>query len=488
MRLGPAISHGLAVLAIALLTGSTAQAQSAPRDELSASRFSPAPGAGNFGMVDGAAVGGHMTPTVGLLIDYAHRPLVLFEAVCTGETGSEECDLEGFEREIVSYQVTGNLTGSLSLGGRVQLGLVVPVVGIGGEGYHASRGIEGADPVRLPGGDAFALGDPELSAKVKLVGTGAGDFMLAAVVYGTAPVGKQFAEGRGLGNSSFTAGGHLAAEYRVSLLRLALNVGGVYRPTATLLSTESGPELTYGAAGEVRLTSLFSVSTELTGATRLSSQLDENPLEARAYGNLNVGDLRFSLGGGAGLLGGSGVPNFRVVGGALFVPDGTDSDGDGVGDKHDQCSAEPEDLDGYQDDDGCPEADNDADGLPDEVDRCPNEPEDMDGLQDEDGCPDRDNDGDGVEDGYDSCPDEPEDMDGDRDHDGCPDSDRDRDGIDDDKDQCPDKMEDTDGFGDEDGCPEVDFDGDGLPDEDDMCPDEPEDKDGVDDEDGCPDP
>ena len=112
----------------------------------------------------------------------------------------------------------------------------------------------------------------------------------------------------------------------------------------------------------------------------------------------------------------------------------------------------------------------------------------MDGFEDEDGCPDDDNDGDGVRDGFDSCPNDAEDMDGDRDEDGCPDDDTDRDGIDDVNDQCPNEAEDADGFGDEDGCPEDDFDGDGIPDDGDECPDAAEIMNGIDDEDGCPEP
>jgi hypothetical protein len=45
-----------------------------------------------------------------------------------------------------------------------------------------------------------------------------------------------------------------------------------------------------------------------------------------------------------------------------------------------------------------PPADSDSDGLTDDADKCVNEPEDKDGFQDEDGCPDLDNDGDGVAD------------------------------------------------------------------------------------------
>jgi hypothetical protein len=73
-----------------------------------------------------------------------------------------------------------------------------------------------------------------------------------------------------------------------------------------------------------------------------------------------------------------------------------DTDGDGIPDSLDKCPNEPEDKDGFQDEDGCPDPDNDGDGILDKDDKCPNEPEDKDGFQDEDGCPDPDNDGDGI--------------------------------------------------------------------------------------------
>lgn len=100
---------------------------------------------------------------------------------------------------------------------------------------------------------------------------------------------------------------------------------------------------------------------------------------------------------------------------AGIAPDGCpvrDADGDGIDDDHDKCPAEPGeppygcpktdgDGDGFDDDedacpaepgiapDGCPEADTDGDGLQDSIDECLDEPENFNGFEDEDGCPDQ---------------------------------------------------------------------------------------------------
>jgi len=83
--------------------------------------------------------------------------------------------------------------------------------------------------------------------------------------------------------------------------------------------------------------------------------------------------------------------------------DGSDDiDGDGITGKSDRCPSKREDKDGFQDDDGCPEADNDHDGSEDRIDACPLEV----GPLENKGCPDGDKDGDSVFDRLDNCPDE----------------------------------------------------------------------------------
>lgn len=65
-----------------------------------------------------------------------------------------------------------------------------------------------------------------------------------------------------------------------------------------------------------------------------------------------------------------------------------DSDGDSVPDSQDRCPGEPEDVDRFADDDGCPDPDNDGDGFEDQQDRCRDAAEVRNGFEDDDGCPD----------------------------------------------------------------------------------------------------
>ena len=218
------------------------------------------------------------------------------------------------------------------------------------------------------------------------------------------------------------------------------------------------------------------LSQELLGGIKLF-------VERNSYLMMGAGSRAFSTGFEAA--------DLRVVLGFIFEPSIGDRDGDGYKDDEDECPDEPEDFDGFEDEEGCPDPDNDNDGILDVDDRCPNIPEDFDNDEDKDGCPEGDKeldrDGDGIPDSRDKCPDDPEDKDGFEDTDGCPDPDNDKDGILDVDDQCPNDPEDKDGFEDEDGCPDPDNDKDQIPDVEDECPMEPETYNGHDDEDGCPD-
>jgi len=106
-----------------------------------------------------------------------------------------------------------------------------------------------------------------------------------------------------------------------------------------------------------------------------------------------------------------------------------DTDHDGIPDAIDACPTQKETVNGYMDNDGCPDTvptqfvDTDGDGIPDVADICPTEKETVNGYQDSDGCPDTvpDTDGDGIDDLHDACPTQPENFNGYEDTDGCPD-------------------------------------------------------------------
>ncbi len=102
-------------------------------------------------------------------------------------------------------------------------------------------------------------------------------------------------------------------------------------------------------------------------------------------------------------------------------PTPVDPDGDGIAGEADRCPGQPEDTDGFEDDDGCPDNDNDRDGILDAQDRCPLRAETTNGIDDDDGCPEEDTDGDGFLGSRDKCPDAPETKNGFQDDDGCPD-------------------------------------------------------------------
>lgn len=154
--------------------------------------------------------------------------------------------------------------------------------------------------------------------------------------------------------------------------------------------------------------------------------------------------------------------HFQHSAGIKFVFGGTDTDGDGIYDKDDECPEEP----GLPEFNGCP--DTDGDGIEDRQDACPEEA----GLAEFDGCPDTD--GDGIADPDDECPEEA----GIAEMNGCPDSDGD--GVKDGDDECPEEA----GPAENNGCPWPDTDGDGILDKDDECPEEA----GPAASNGCPEP
>ena len=178
-------------------------------------------------------------------------------------------------------------------------------------------------------------------------------------------------------------------------IRLGFNVGVLLRERTDFFNVGAGSEVVNAGALGYRIGGLSGrteLGVELNGAVGVSQQdPEELPLELFGFiRHAMTHEWELMAGPGVGLVAGYGVPTFRAFLGFRYRPTLHDADHDGISDQDDRCPNIPEDLDRYQDTDGCPEEDPDADrdGVPDWDDRCPGEKETINGVDDDDGCPD----------------------------------------------------------------------------------------------------
>ena len=471
--------------------------------------FEPLPSQGtnilNTGKSD---VLGHLKPSGGVFFHYVDSPLRLVN----------QDDPDNDPQALIKNQLKTEIWGSFGLFDIGELGFVLPVVAF-----------QSGDPLDVFGRsdsiDGFAISDLRIVPKVrvpvereKLAGFG---FSLVAPVY--LPIGD---------TETFNSDGNVRVEPRLIVdwahdvgIAVAGNVGYQVRQETTAQNIVTDDVLRYSLAAELPTgVENFQIIASVFGNVPTQGDISDefenrsNPREFLAGVQYKLPyNLVANAGAGTGLSNGVGSPRFRVFASVGYTPMGDkDTDGDGIFDSKDGCPADPEDVDTFEDSDGCPDLDNDNDSILDTDDKCPVDAEDVDTFEDEDGCPDPDNDkdgiadvddkcpleagvaeeqgcpikdsdNDGINDKEDVCPEQPEDKDNYEDTDGCPDPDNDQDKVLDVDDKCPLEKEDIDKFEDEDGCPDLDNDNDNIPDEKDKCPDKPETYNGVKDTDGCPD-
>jgi len=407
--------------------------------------FEPLPSQGiNHLQVGASRVLAHLRPSFGFVLHYQTNPFVLRDPD------------DNIQATLIDNRLTTELWASLGLFDWLEIGVVLPIVLTqSGDDLAAI----GATEVL----DGASLRDLRIVPKLQLFSdNGFGIGLLGQIAVPTGDAAQYASDDAVRGQVRLV----LDYEHR-SGYAVALDGGLDFRPRRVSLTHISEDAVTLGFAlrvplGVEWLRALATVHAAIplvsdrdpTDLTRDSADGAEVAIEGDLALQARFGDFVASVGVGHGFTDGVGSPDVRVFGLFGYPPEVGDRDHDGIRDNVDDCPDEPEDKDGFQDLDGCPDPDNDKDGILDVADRCPNEPEDKDGFEDDDGCPDPDNDKDGILDVADKCPDEPEDKDG---------------------------------LGDEDGCPEVDFDGDGIADVSDKCPREPETKNNYQDEDGCPD-
>ncbi|MDP9035146.1 MAG: thrombospondin type 3 repeat-containing protein, partial [Myxococcota bacterium] len=474
--------RSLAIGAAIAMVGAAheASAQSTPNvipptngDGFDTHLFRPAMDSKGLFSLNGSDIVGAKAISLGLVIDYGH---VLLRTPT--------------DSQLIDQSFQGTLHFNYGIANQVVVGLDLPVDLMSGAHQLDSTGqphplfVGKWGPEKL---EFQGIADVAAHAKWRILHVEHG-FGLAVGVQ--AGLGLSSASSNAAADHGFWYWPTLIAEKRfgpTGQLRVAINGGFRGHPVSSTTVPlrngvfADGNLVTYGAGASLRVLEPLDLVAETYGTYLLSSGSDSGVRPSNeVVGGIKLFVERNSylmLGAGGRYTNGFEAADQRVFLGFIFEPSIGDRDGDGIKDDVDQCPDDPEDFDGFKDEDGCPDPDNDNDGIPDVDDRCINVPEDHDGDHDDDGCPegkDGDRDGDGILDSKDQCPDEPEDRDGFQDEDGCPDPDNDQDGIPDKLDQCPNDPEDKDGFEDEDGCPDPDNDKDGIPDVKDKCPNEPE--------------
>ncbi|MBN2530998.1 MAG: OmpA family protein [Deltaproteobacteria bacterium] len=387
----------------------------------------------------------------GLYLNYQNDPLIL------------KNNNSGVVRKVVAHQLTADVLLAFKLTDWINIGMAIPV--------HLYKKGEGFTANDMP--EKFSFGDVRLHTKFRVFRSASERLTLAIAPVVGFPVGKSTDSFSGAEGMTFLP----RVLLDVSFNRVDLSINGGYRFNDNVKGggIEISDELNLAVGGLFRiLPEKLSAIAELTASAKAKdpfSAMAETPIEARGGVRWFAKKwLHFNLGAGMGLTAGYGIPDYRIFAGAkAAMPEEkpvctaaqppieeapADTDNDSILDDVDQCPNEPEDIDAFEDDDGCPDDDNDGDGIPDDKDKCPAKAEDHDGFEDDDGCPDDDNDGDGIPDNKDECALEVEDVDGFEDTDGCPDPDNDGDGIADNVDKCPNEAEVVNGEKDDDGCPD----------------------------------
>ena len=351
-----------------------------------------------------------------LFLQYAHDPLRM--------------EVNGIDDEFITGQLVAHSLTSVAIQHWLRLSLEIPVVLYQSAENGHRLGLETSSLESAGFGDlrlipAFSFYDGRRGEEPWETNTGVAVGLVIPVSLPTGNADRFQGE-------SFRAEPRLAFDFATATgWGLGLNLGAEIREEQDFRNLRVAHMFTFGLAARAPIVAdLFSAVVEVTGrmtpgSDQLTSQ--ETPLEALLAAVFEVNDFVITGGGGFGITDGWGNPSFRVLLGAGYSPvvpppePEPDTDGDGYIDSLDVCPYDPEDFDGFEDHDGCPDFDHDRDGILEPTDQCPNEAEDVDEFEDADGCPDPDNDADGILDPDDGCPNEPETVNDYQDEDGCPD-------------------------------------------------------------------
>jgi hypothetical protein len=276
-------------------------------------------------------------------------------------------------RSLPSTFVGGGKVSTTGLGDVALLGKAL-IVSNDRQGLHAGPGLAALGAVTLPSGDrASFMGDGSVTASLLLLGeyaVGVGA-VRAAIGYKLRTEHHPWPQEAG----SVTFGDQIPWAVDVVLRPRAIAAG---------LDRDDRQEWELGLRGELPAGPVAPFGLGRRGASLLS------PLLLAAGDRIALGHYRDAyvvVGGYFGLDDAVGVPAFRAVISFGWAPRSHDRDGDGIPDDVDECPDLPEDKDGIEDADGCPEDDADGDGVLDEQDACPLVPGVSSSDPRKNGCP-----------------------------------------------------------------------------------------------------
>jgi len=346
--------HAVVVEAV-LSFAPTAQAEPG----FAVARYEPAERGAGWLVVDALDFRARPRPTVGATIDYAYKPLVVY-------------DDHGEERSaLVRHQLLTHLGASFVLAERVRVGASLPLA-LYQDGESAFVGGRTLSPATKS-----ALGDLRLAADVRLLGA------VHFTSDGVARLGPQ-----------------VLASGELGVFAWAARAAFVYRPGAERYAgTSLEGEVLVAAGAGLRLGG-WVVGPEVFATTALDRVFGagETPLDAILGGRHRLGsDLVLAAAIGSGLTRGYGSPAFRALlaleSASPIAEAPGDRDRDGIVDPVDACPDWPgvrsEDLEAN----GCPaperipDEDTDGDAIWDRDDACPAVPGVRSGDPMINGCP-----------------------------------------------------------------------------------------------------
>jgi outer membrane protein OmpA-like peptidoglycan-associated protein len=430
--------------------GAVAPVASAQTAGFALDRYDPAEHGGDWFAGESLDFRGSLRPSFGLVLDWAHDPLVAYDA-----DGDKQA-------AIVEDQLYAHLGGGVRLWDRVRLAVNVPIA-------LWQNGQDGVvDGTMFSASEDAGLGDLRLGVDVRLLGGYRQVASLALGVQLHVPSGDREAF---TGDGSVRLAPRLLLAGELAPFAYSARVGLVYRAQDDGLGeVATGSELQFTATAGVRvLDGALLLGPELWGTTVVAhgAAFEEatTPFELLLGAHLRLRDWLLGLGFGPGLTRGLGAPATRALLSLAWSPEAqvvaaepaappppSDRDHDGIADRADACP----DLAGSPSGDprkhGCP-SDRDGDTVIDARDACPDTPGVASADPEIDGCP-PDRDDDGVIDADDACPDVPGVRSPEPAKNGCP-GDRDRDTVIDPEDACPNDPGAPDADPGKNGCPKA---------------------------------